>query len=116
DSDKRGGANGARVRLEPQKNWEVNNPRQLEKVLGKLEEVQKEFNDSLSGDKKVSLADVIVLGGCAAIEKAAEKAGHDISVPFTPGRADASADQTDVESFEWMKPEADGFRNYFKPH
>jgi len=116
DSDKRGGANGARVRLEPQKNWEVNNPRQLEKVLEKLEEVQKAFNDEQSGDKKVSLADVIVLGGCAAIEKAAEKAGHDVDVPFTPGRADASAEQTDVESFEWMKPEADGFRNYFKPH
>jgi len=116
DSDKRGGANGARVRLEPQKNWDVNNPRQLEKVLGKLEGIQKEFNDAQSGDKKVSLADLIVLGGCAAIEKAAKDAGHDIDVQFSPGRTDASAEQTDVESFEWLKPEADGFRNYFKPH
>ena len=116
DSDKRGGANGARIRLEPQKNWEVNNPRQLEKVLGKLEEIQKEFNGAQSGNKKVSLADLIVLGGAAAIEKAAENAGHDVTVPFTPGRTDASAEQTEVESFEWLKPEADGFRNYFKPH
>lgn len=116
DSDKRGGANGARVRLEPQKNWEVNNPRQLEKVLDTLEGVQKEFNDAQLGDKKVSLADVIVLGGCAAVEEAVVKAGHNISVPFTPGRTDATAEQTEVESFEWMKPEADGFRNYFKPH
>ncbi len=116
DSDKRGGANGARVRLAPQKNWDVNNPRQLEKVLGKLEDIQKEFNDAQSGNKKVSLADLIVLGGCAAIEKAAKDAGHEIDVPFTPGRTDATAEQTDVESFEWMKPDADGFRNYFKPH
>jgi len=113
DSDKRGGANGARVRLAPQKNWEVNNPEQLAKVLDSLEIIQKEFNEAQSGVKKVSLADLIVLGGCAAIEKAAEKAGHDITVPFTPGRADATPEQTDVESFEWLKPDADGFRNYY---
>jgi catalase-peroxidase len=112
-SDKRGGANGARIRLAPQKDWKVNNPEQLEKVLGTLGDIQTSFNDSQSGDKKVSIADLIVLGGSAAIEKAAEKAGHDIRVPFTPGRTDASAEQTDVESFEWIKPHADGFRNYF---
>ncbi|HKK46597.1 MAG TPA: catalase/peroxidase HPI [Balneolaceae bacterium] len=112
-SDKRGGANGARVRLAPQKDWTVNNPQQLSKVLDTLEEIQDSFNDSQSGDKKVSLADLIVLGGCAAIEQAAEKAGHDITVPFTPGRVDATEDQTDIESFEWLKPDADGFRNYF---
>jgi len=112
-SDKRGGANGARVRLAPQKNWEVNNPEQLSKVLDSLEDIQSSFNSGQSGDKRVSLADLIVLGGCAAIEKAAEKAGHDITVPFTPGRADATAEQTDEESFEWLKPEADGFRNYY---
>ncbi|MDX1618687.1 MAG: catalase/peroxidase HPI [Balneolaceae bacterium] len=111
-SDKRGGANGARVRLAPQKDWEVNQPVQLSKVLDTLEEIQQAFNDAQSGDKQVSLADLIVLGGCAAIERAAEKAGHDITVPFTPGRTDATAEQTDVESFEWLKPEADGFRNY----
>jgi len=111
-SDYRGGANGARVRLAPQKDWEVNNPKQLSKVLDKLEGIQKAFNDAQSGNKKVSLADLIVLGGCAAIEKAAEKAGHRVTVPFTPGRADASQDQTDVESFEYLKPDADGFRNY----
>lgn len=116
DSDKRGGANGARVRLEPQKNWEINNPEQLSKVLDALEGVQTVFNSAQTGDKKVSLADLIVLGGCAAIEKAAKDAGHDITVPFTPGRADATAEQTEIESFEWMNPEADGFRNYFKPH
>ncbi len=113
DSDKRGGANGARVRLTPQKDWEVNNPEQLAKVLETLKGVQQEFNNAQSGNKHVSLADLIVLGGCAAIEKAAKKAGHDITVPFTPGRADATADQTDEESFEWLKPDADGFRNYY---
>lgn len=112
-SDMRGGANGARVRLSPQKDWEVNNPKQLSKALDKLEGIRKDFNNAQSGDKKVSLADLIVLGGCAAIEKAAKKAGHDIKVPFTPGRTDASAEQTDIESFEWLKPHADGFRNYF---
>jgi catalase-peroxidase len=114
-SDKRGGANGARIRLAPQKDWEVNNPAQLTKVLGKLEAIQKEFNDSQSNGKKVSLADLIVLAGCAAVEKAAESAGHDITVPFTPGRADATQEQTDVESFDWLEPAADGFRNYFEP-
>ncbi len=113
ESDKRGGANGARIRLAPQKDWEVNNPEQLSKVLNTLEGIQKSFNDTQSGNKKVSLADLIVLGGCAAIEKAAEKAGHDITVPFTPGRADATEEQTDEESFEWLKPAADGFRNYY---
>jgi catalase-peroxidase len=112
-SDKRGGANGARIRLEPQKDWEVNQPAQLEKVLQKLEAIQKEFNASQSGGKKVSLADLIVLGGDAAIEKAAKAAGQDVRVPFTPGRMDASQDQTDVESFEPLEPKADGFRNYF---
>lgn len=111
-SDKRGGANGARIRLAPQKDWEVNNPDQLEKVLETLGDIQTSFNNSQDGNKKVSLADLIVLGGCAAIEKAAEEAGHDVSVPFTPGRTDASAEQTDVESFEWLEPHADGFRNY----
>ena len=112
-SDKRGGANGARIRLAPQKDWKVNNPEQLAKVLETLEGIQEEFNNAQSGDKKVSLADLIVLGGSAAIEKAAKEAGHDITVPFTPGRTDALAEQTDVESFEWLKPHADGFRNYF---
>jgi catalase-peroxidase len=113
-SDKRGGANGARIRLEPQKNWEVNQPDQLAKVLATLEGIQKAFNDGASGGKKVSLADLIVLGGCAAIEKAAKDAGHDVEVPFTPGRMDAAAEQTDAESFEPLEPEADGFRNYAK--
>jgi catalase-peroxidase len=112
-SDMRGGANGARVRLAPQKDWDINNPEQLAKVLEILEGIQEEFNDAQSGGKKVSLADLIVLGGCAAIEKAAERAGHDITVPFTAGRTDASAEQTDEESFEWLRPHADGFRNYF---
>ena len=112
-SDKRGGANGARIRLEPQKDWEVNQPAQLEKVLQKLEAIQKEFNASQSGGKKVSLADLIVLGGDAAIEKAAKAAGQDVKIPFTPGRMDASQEQTDVESFEPLEPKADGFRNYF---
>ena len=111
-SDKRGGANGARIRLAPQKDWAVNQPAQLAKVLQKLEAIQKEFNASASGGKKVSLADLIVLGGCAAIEKAAKAAGHDVKVPFTPGRMDASQEQTDVESFEPLEPKADGFRNY----
>ncbi len=114
-SDMRGGANGGRIRLAPQKDWEVNNPEQLSKVLKTLEGIQATFNKKQSGDKKVSLADLIVLGGCAAIEKAAEEAGSTINVPFTPGRTDASAEQTDVESFNWMKPEADGFRNYYNP-
>lgn len=112
-SDKRGGANGARVRLEPMKDWDANNPAQLAKVLDVLEGVQKEFNSAQSGNKKVSLADVIVLGGCAAVEKAAQKAGHDVTVPFTPGRTDASQDQTEIDSFAWLEPKADGFRNYF---
>ena len=110
-SDKRGGANGARIRLAPQKFWAVNDPAQLGKVLGALEKVQKEF---ITGGKKVSLADVIVLGGCAAVEKAAKDAGHNVTVPFTPGRMDASQEQTDVESFSVMEPQADGFRNYQK--
>jgi catalase-peroxidase len=114
-SDKRGGANGARIRLTPQKDWEVNNPSQLSKVLKTLEGIQKTFNSSQNGGKMVSLADLIVLGGCAGIEKAAKNAGHNISVPFTPGRADASQEQTDVESFAALEPAADGFRNYFKP-
>lgn len=111
-SDKRGGANGARVRLAPQKDWDVNNPEQLAKVLEILGGIQKDFNNAQSGDKQVSLADLIVLGGCAAIEKGAKDAGHDITVPFTPGRADATEEQTDVESFEVLEPLADGFRNY----
>jgi catalase-peroxidase len=110
-SDKRGGANGARIRLAPQKDWDVNQPAQLKTVLQKLEAIQKEFN---AGGKKVSLADLIVLGGCAAIEKAAKGAGHDVKVPFTPGRMDASQEQTDVESFAPLEPIADGFRNYLR--
>jgi catalase-peroxidase len=113
DTDMRGGANGARIRLEPQKNWPVNDPQELSKVLAKLEEIQKDFNGSLFGGSKVSLADVIVLGGAAAIEKAAKDAGYNISVPFKPGRVDASQEQTDVESFAMLEPKADGFRNYF---
>jgi catalase-peroxidase len=111
-SDKRGGANGARVRLEPQKNWEVNQPAELAKVLQKLEAIQKEFNASASGGKKVSLADLIILAGDAAIEKAAKDGGTDVKIPFKPGRMDASQEQTDVESFEPLEPKADGFRNY----
>ena len=113
-SDKRGGANGARIRLSPQKDWDVNQPAQLATVLQKLEAIQKEFNASQSGGKKVSLADLIVLGGCAAIEKAAKGAGHDVKVPFTPGRMDASQEQTDVDSFAPLEPTADGFRNYLR--
>jgi catalase-peroxidase len=112
--DKRGGGNGARIRLSPQKDWEINQPAQLAKVLEKLEAIQKEFNASASGGKKVSLADLIVLGGGAAIEKAAKAAGVDVKVPFAPGRADASQDETDVESFEHLEPVADGFRNYIR--
>ncbi|MEO7300119.1 MAG: catalase/peroxidase HPI [Verrucomicrobiota bacterium] len=113
-SDMRGGANGARVRLAPQKDWEVNQPEQLAKVLQKLEGIQKEFNGSAAGGKKVSLADLIVLAGCAGVEKAAKNAGHDVTVPFTPGRMDASQEQTDAESFDALDPIADGFRNYIK--
>jgi catalase-peroxidase len=111
-TDKRGGANGARIRLAPQKDWEVNQPAELAKVLPTLEKIQKDFNSSLTGGKKVSLADVIVLGGCAAVEAAAKKVGHDVKVRFTPGRTDASQAQTDVESFAVLEPTADGFRNY----
>jgi catalase-peroxidase len=113
-SDKRGGANGARIRLSPQKDWEVNQPAQLKKVLGTLEGIQKAFNSTASGGKKVSLADLIVLGGSAAIEQAAKKGGHDVTVPFAPGRTDASQEQTDVESVAYLEPFADGFRNYLK--
>lgn len=112
DSDKRGGANGARIRLAPQNNWEVNKPNQLKKVLDKLEGIQETFNGSQSGNKKVSLADLIVLGGCAGIERAAKEAGYVVTVPFTPGRTDAAQEQTDVESFSILEPSADGFRNY----
>lgn len=111
-SDKRGGANGARIRLAPQKDWKVNNPAQLAKVLSVLETIRNEFNSANSGSKKISLADLIVLAGCAGIEKAAEHAGQNIAVPFTPGRTDASQEQTDVESFDVLEPSADGFRNY----
>jgi len=113
-SDKRGGANGARIRLAPQKDWEVNQPAQLNTVLQTLEGIQKEFNSAQSGGKMVSLADLIVLGGCAGVEQAAKNAGHDVTVPFTPGRTDASQEQTDVESFAVLEPAADGFRNYLK--
>ena len=113
-SDKRGGANGARIRLAPQMYWEANNPTQLSKVIATLEGIQNEFNQAKSGSKMVSMADLIVLGGCAAIEKAAHNAGHTVKVPFTAGRTDASQDQTDVESFAFLEPIADGFRNYSK--
>ena len=113
-SDKRGGANGARICLAPQKDWEVNNPAQLATVLETLEGIQKEFNVAQTGGKMVSLADLIVLGGCAGIEQAAKNAGHEVTVPFTPGRADASQEQTDVESFAYLESAADGFRNYLK--
>ncbi len=114
-TDRRGGANGARIRLAPQKDWEANEPSELAKVLEVLEGIQERFNAAQSGGKRVSLADLIVLGGCAAIEEAARKAGHDIEVPFTPGRTDASEEQTDVESFDVLEPTADGFRNYLRP-
>ena len=113
-SDKRGGANGARIRLAPQKDWPVNQPDQLQAVLQTLEGIEKEFNDAQSGEKRVSLADLIVLGGCAAVEQAAKNAGCEVTVPFTPGRTDASQEQTDVESFALLEPVADGFRNYLK--
>jgi catalase-peroxidase len=113
-SDKRGGANGARIRLAPQKNWKVNQPAQLRKVLKKLEEIQTTFNRAQSNGKKVSLADLIVLGGCAGVEQAAKNAGHNVTVPFNPGRSDALQEQTDVESFAVLEPIADGFRNYLK--
>ena len=113
-SDKRGGANGARIRLAPQKDWEVNQPVQLKTILQTLEGIQNDFNNAQSGGKKVSLADLIVLGGCAGVEKAAKSAGHDVTVPYTPGRTDASQEQMDVESFAVVEPAADGFRNYLK--
>jgi catalase-peroxidase len=113
-SDKRGGANGARIRLAPQKDWEVNQPAELAKALAKLEAIQKDFNRAQSGGKKVSLADVIVLGGCAAVEEAAKRGGHNVKVPFSPGRTDASQAQTDVDSFAVLEPKADGFRNYLR--
>jgi catalase-peroxidase len=113
-SDKRGGANGARIRLAPQKDWEINHPAQLAKVLKTLEGIQSAFNGAAAGGKKVSLADLIVLAGCAGVEKAAKNAGHEVTVPFTPGRMDASQEQTDVESFAVLEPIADGFRNYLK--
>jgi catalase-peroxidase len=113
-TDKRGGANGGRIRLAPQRNWEVNEPAELSRALQTLEQIQQEFNSAQSGGKKVSLADLIVLGGCAAIEQAAKNAGHDITVPFAPGRTDASQEQTDVESFAVLEPAADGFRNYLR--
>jgi catalase-peroxidase len=113
-TDMRGGANGARIRLEPQRSWEVNQPAELAEVLAVLERVQQEFNSGQSGAKQVSLADVIVLGGCAAVEQAARNAGHDVTVPFRPGRTDASQEQTDVDSFAVLEPRADGFRNYLR--
>ncbi|MFD2602729.1 catalase/peroxidase HPI [Flavobacterium suzhouense] len=115
-SDKRGGANGARIRLEPQRSWKANNPTQLQKVLSKLESIQQDFNTSQGGNKKISLADLIVLAGCAGVEKAAKDAGHSAIVPFTPGRMDASQEMTDAESFGYLEPKADGFRNYRKPN
>ena len=113
-SDKRGGANGARIRLAPQKDWAANQPAQLAKVLGKLEGIQKTFNGAQKSKKRISLADLIVLGGCAAVEQAAKKAGHTVQVPFTPGRMDATAEQTDAASFAVLEPLADGFRNFLK--
>jgi len=113
-SDKRGGANGARIRLAPQKDWEVNQPAKLAKVLASLESIQAEFNKQQSGGKKVSMADLIVLGGCAGVEAAAKKAGHNLTVPFSPGRTDATQEQTDVDSFAYLEPKADGFRNHLK--
>src|SRR5207302_1405938 len=110
---KRGGGNGARIRLAPQKDWAVNQPAELAKVLQVLESIQRDFNGAHSG-KRVSLADLIVLGGCAAVEEAAKKGGHDVKIPFSPGRTDASQEQTDVHSFAVLEPVADGFRNYVK--
>jgi catalase-peroxidase len=114
DSDKRGGANGARIRLAPQKDWEVNGPAELATVLRALERIQAGFNDAQTGGKKVSLADLIVLGGCAAVETAANSAGYDLRVPFSPGRSDASSEETDVDAFAVLEPTADGYRNYFR--
>ncbi len=114
DSDKRGGANGARIRLAPQKDWEVNNPAELATVLKTLEQIRADFNSSQTGGKRVSLADLTVLGGCAAVEQAAANAGQDVQVPFSPGRTDASQQQTDVDAFAVLEPTADGFRNYFR--
>jgi len=114
-TDKRGGANGGRIRLTPQRDWEANDPPELAKVLQTLQGIQQDFNSSQSGGKKVSLADLIVLGGCAAVEQAAKNAGHDVTVPFAPGRTDASQQQTDVDAFEVLEPTADGFRNYLRP-
>jgi catalase-peroxidase len=114
DTDKRGGANGARIRLAPQKDWEVNDPAELAEVLQTLEGIQRDFNSAQSGGKRISLADLIVLGGCAAVEQAARSAGHDVTVPFAPGRTDASQEQTDMESFAVLEPRADGFRNYVR--
>jgi catalase-peroxidase len=113
-TDMRGGANGARIRLAPQRDWEANEPAELAKVLQTLEGIQQDFNSSPSGGTKISLADLIVLGGCAAVEQAAKNAGHDVTVPFAPGRTDASQEQTDVESFAVLEPTADGFRNYLR--
>jgi catalase-peroxidase len=113
-TDKRGGANGARIRLEPQRNWEVNEPAELAKVLPVLEQIQQDFNGAQTGGKKVSLADLIVLGGSAAVEQAARAAGYEITVPFAPGRTDATQEQTDVDSFAVLEPTADGFRNYIR--
>jgi catalase-peroxidase len=113
-TDKRGGANGARVRLEPQRSWEANEPAELARVLQTLEEIQRDFNAAQSGGTKVSLADLIVLAGCAGVEQAARSAGYDVTVPFVPGRTDASQEQTDVESFAVLEPKADGFRNYLR--
>jgi catalase-peroxidase len=115
-SDKRGGANGGRIRLAPQQYWQVNHPTQLSKVLQTLEGIQNEFNSGAAGGKKISIADLIVLGGCAGVEQAAKNAGHSVAVPFTPGRTDASPEQTDVASFSLLEPQADGFRNYMKAH
>src|SRR5438477_3307741 len=113
-TDKRGGANGARIRLAPQKDWEVNDPSETAKVLHTLEQIEQDFNRSQSAGKKVSLADLIVLGGCAAVEQAAKNAGHNVTVPFVPGRTDASQEQTDDDTFEVLEPVADGFRNYMR--
>jgi catalase-peroxidase len=115
-SDRRGGANGARIRLAPQKDWEVNNPKQLQKVLSTLEGIQKKFHQKTTGGKKVSMADLIVLAGNAAVEQAAKNAGYSVTLPFTPGRMDASQEQTDEKSFAVLEPQADGFRNYLKTH
>src|SRR5690606_20191768 len=115
DTDKRGGANGARLRLSPQRDWAVNEPATLGDVLGVLERVQREFHEAQSGNTRVSLADVIVLGGTAAVEQAAKAAGVDVTVAFHPGRTDATQEQTDVESFSVLEPRADGFRNYLEP-